>query len=541
MGVVYKAQDPAIGRTVAIKTIRLSDLTEPAERDRLRDRLFREAQSAGILSHPNIVTIYDILEQDGLAYIFMEFVNGPPLERLLAGEQPPSRDTILTILSQTADALDYAHRKGIVHRDIKPANIMIHDDGVAKITDFGVAKIVSQQMTQSGSMMGTPSYMSPEQIQGEVVDGRADQFALAVIAFEVLTSEKPFSGDYIPTLLYKICRDDPPPARQLNPTLGPEIDRVLRRALAKAPTQRYPTCSEFVVDLRKALAASPSWKPLPRGMSLNMETISAIPDASGRPAPGVPSASVPARREKADTHLVRNVVLAAIAFVAVGIVFLIAQKWASPSAPTGNAQASNGPPASTVSPGSQADLEKPSALVKPPEQKPSPAIPVPNAAEGDDKASAGAEPAGEQKAIAARAEPAMAQFNSVPAGARVVVDNNPALTCQSPCSLALEPGRHVVRASQDGYRNTSRIFLVPADANVTVGMEQMLGTLSVTSTPPGASIFIDGHPRPEKTPAVLKLPPGPCRLQVRLGGVETEEETVEIRDGGISQRMYTLQ
>src|SRR6202050_5384989 len=181
-GVVYRAQDPAIGRTIAIKTLRLSDFTDTTERERLRERLLRETQSAGMLSHPNIVTIYDIAEENGLAYIFMECVDGPPLEKVLNSQDPPLRgDVALTILRQTATALDYAHKKGIVHRDIKPANILIHEDGTAKITDFGVAKIVSQQMTVAGTMMGTPSYMPPEQVQGAAVNGRADQFSLAVI------------------------------------------------------------------------------------------------------------------------------------------------------------------------------------------------------------------------------------------------------------------------------------------------------------------------------------------------------------------------
>ena len=197
-GVVYRAQDPAIGRIIAIKTIRLSDFTDEAERERLRERLFREAQSAGMLSHPNIVTIYDIAEENGLAYIFMECVDGPPLEKILNGAEADSgARTRLAILRQTATALDYAHKKGIVHRDIKPANIMIHERTHAKITDFGVAKIMSQQMTQSGVMMGTPNYMSPEQVQGHAVDGRADQFSLAVIAYEVLTGEKPFLADQL--------------------------------------------------------------------------------------------------------------------------------------------------------------------------------------------------------------------------------------------------------------------------------------------------------------------------------------------------------
>src|SRR5579883_1992460 len=136
MGIVYKAQDPAIGRTIAVKSIRLNDLSDEKERERLKERLFREAQSAGILSHPNIVTIYDIAEENGLAYIFMEYVDGPPLERVLNNPEPIDGSIALSLLRQTAVALDYAHKKGIVHRDIKPANILIHEHTMAKITDF---------------------------------------------------------------------------------------------------------------------------------------------------------------------------------------------------------------------------------------------------------------------------------------------------------------------------------------------------------------------------------------------------------------------
>jgi len=288
MGLVYKAQDPAIGRTIAIKSIRLLDLTSDAERERLRERLVREAQSAGVLSHPGIVTIYDIAEENGTAYIFLEFVPGQPLEKMLLAAQPPDGETMLSIFRQTAAALDYAHRKGIVHRDIKPANIMIHEDGSAKITDFGVAKIMSQQMTQAGTMMGTPSYMSPEQVQGVSVDGRADQFALAVIAYEVLTGEKPFVADYLPTLLYKIVREDPLPVSLLNNTLGPAVEAVFRRALSKLPEDRYDTCAEFIAALSAACNASLGWVPLPRGASHELPTVGSGDRGGGstmRPAP----------------------------------------------------------------------------------------------------------------------------------------------------------------------------------------------------------------------------------------------------------------
>jgi serine/threonine-protein kinase len=209
MGVVYRALDPTIGRTIAIKSIRLSDVSDNSERQRLRDRLIREAQSAGRLSHRNIVTIYDVLEQDGVAHVFMEFVNGPSLEKMMAGYTLPDKVALLHFIREIASGLDYAHRKGIVHRDIKPGNLMLHFDSssaerIAKITDFGVAKFVSQQMTQAGVMMGTPNYMAPEQILGAEVSGKTDQFALAVVTYEILTGSKAFVADYLPTLFLRI-------------------------------------------------------------------------------------------------------------------------------------------------------------------------------------------------------------------------------------------------------------------------------------------------------------------------------------------------
>ncbi|MEK7405295.1 MAG: serine/threonine-protein kinase, partial [Acidobacteriota bacterium] len=283
MGVVYRAKDPSIGRLIAIKTIRLADFADPAESERLRERLRREAHSAGILSHPGIVVVFDVGQEGELAYIAMEFIAGRSLESILDGEQPPDQKTILNVLRETAAALDHAHKKGIVHRDIKPANILISDDGVVKITDFGVAKIsASHKLTQAGTVLGTPNYMSPEQIQGKDVDGRADQFALAVIAYEVLTGEKPFTADQLTALLYKIVAEPPAPPQNLNATLGWPVAVVLERALAKDPAERYKSCSDFVAALETALATKKDWKAVPRTAGENLPTAEVGTTTRGR-------------------------------------------------------------------------------------------------------------------------------------------------------------------------------------------------------------------------------------------------------------------
>ncbi len=266
-GVVYRALDPAIGRTVAIKSIRFTEFSDPDERRDLRERVLREAQSAGKLSHPNIVTIYDVLESNELAYIFMEFVDGSSLKDAMRRDALPSREQVLSILRQLAEALDYAHRKGIIHRDIKPANIMISDkgvdkDGVAKIADFGVAKLISHEATHQRVFMGTPSYMSPEQLEGVSVGGASDQFALGVIVFELLTGEKPFAAENLAALHYLICKRPAKPVNELNPALSETVNRVMDRALAKLPEERFPSCSEFIGTLSVALGECTEWRPL---------------------------------------------------------------------------------------------------------------------------------------------------------------------------------------------------------------------------------------------------------------------------------------
>ena len=254
MGVVYAAEDSLIGRTVAIKTIRFGTPEAGEDRAQLVQRLHREAQAAGVLSHSGIVTVYDVGEQEDEAYIVMEFVDGKSVEDLLASDEQRHPGAYLPILRGTAAAIDYAHGKGIIHRDVKPSNIMVCRDGTVKIADFGIAKLTaSNSLTQAGFVVGTPSYMSPEQAQGRAVDGRSDQFSLAVVAFRMITGILPFEGPTLTALLTKILWDEP---EYENAGMSPAIRPVFKRALSKDPQLRFPTCSDFVRGLEDAVAGS---------------------------------------------------------------------------------------------------------------------------------------------------------------------------------------------------------------------------------------------------------------------------------------------
>ena len=251
MGVVYRATDPVIGRSVAVKTIRLSEEGTGLSRQELLARFQTEARAAGLLTHPNIVVVYDAGEENGLFYITMELIEGKSLQALLdAGHSFPV-PRVLRIMEQTCSALQFAHDRNIVHRDIKPANLMLAADDTVKVTDFGTAKILQfGTVQQTQHVMGTPSYMSPEQVKGKPVDGRSDIFSLGVLLYEVLTGEKPFPGQTITTVIYKIVNEDPIPPRTLNPALHPGLSDIVMRALVKDPDIRYQSCREMLEDLR---------------------------------------------------------------------------------------------------------------------------------------------------------------------------------------------------------------------------------------------------------------------------------------------------
>ncbi len=588
MGVVYHAIDPNIGRPVAIKTIHFGNNRKPEEGERMRERLFREARSAGMLSHPGIVTIYDVEQQGDLAYIAMEYVDGPTLDQVLGEPDPMDAGRMFSILGQTAVALDYAHSKGIVHRDIKPANIMLSDDGTAKIADFGIAKIAAaENLTMTGSIVGTPHYMSPEQVQGQAVDGRSDQFSLAVIAYEMLTGEKPYTGEHLTTVVYKIVAEEPVPPRRLNPSLSAGIENVLRKALSKKPDARYRNCQEFSEALEKACSGTKGWKALPRGGLLNAATMADVKAPQMAAATAVAPLLPPPRRKsraEATATTTREVkkksgfpaFLLAI-LVATGLLILVGSQlgpWHLPgyqppdsggNRPAASKKESAAPATPTVTPPVVAPGDaKPSPVGgttpesggPPAEAKPAPEVgqvaspakseqPLPPAKSEPEAVKAAAPPT-EFPKIERRPPPVRTgapqevMFTSSPGGATATLDGNSSMSCTTPCSLTTAQGRHTVVLTMPGYEIVRREFTVgAAPLELTpFALTAVGGTLWLTSVPDGAAISINGKRIDKVTPAVIPLGLGTYSIMIEKGGRQTTEQ-VEIKHG-ITSRRITL-
>jgi len=311
MGVVYLASDPMLNRQVAVKTVDLG-VDDPEEREFLRTRLLRDARAAATLKHPNIVGVHDVFEDGGRAYLVMEYVEGESLSARLKANPQPDPATILKVLGQMADALDYTHARGVIHRDIKPANVMIDTAGTAKIMDFGIARISdTRTCTPTGMVMGTVEYMAPEQIRGEAVDGRADQFALAVVAYQMMTGSTLFGPNTLATLTYKIVNEAPLPPCSRNAALPRGVDAVLAKALAKTPSERFANCREFVGALAQAFSG-PSTAPLFPAPVVAQPTQPAIP---------VPQPAEPAKRSRWP------VLVAVAAVLAVGGALAVWKPW----------------------------------------------------------------------------------------------------------------------------------------------------------------------------------------------------------------------
>jgi serine/threonine-protein kinase len=573
MGVVYHALDPSIGREVAIKTIRFADVTNAEQRVQQRERLFREARSSGILSHPGIVTIYDIAEQGETAYIAMEFVSGSTLEQLMSAKEPLEPAFISSILRQTAAALDYAHHKGIIHRDIKPANIIVTEAGIAKIADFGIAKIsAADQLTQTGLIVGTPNYMAPEQVQGKPVDGYADQYSLAVVAYEMLTGDKPFVAEHLTTLVYQIVCEAPPPAQRLNPSLGPRIEGVLHRGLSKKKEERFPTCTALVDALEAAFAATPDWKSLGRGASLNLPTMAEPPqdhaDSAAAPATAPPSEKppvtlppparslpaphAPAREEQELPSRVIPILITLVIGGGLAVGAYYGRQWiygesapVAPEPPKPALKQETPPPKAVPAPvpparnepepadqtapeaspklNPEADHEK---LPEPPtSSRPAPAPRVPR------------EPIRPPRIVTSVELPVRSQ----PPGATVMLDGLPGTACVTPCVLKAATGEHTIFLTLPGYKTLSRSVTVH-DTTVdlpVLDLVQARGVLMVQSKPDGATIMVDDTRWPVPTPAQVTLPPGRYRITVEKGNLKALQ-TIEIRDGDLRHLIMQL-
>ncbi|MDQ5914960.1 MAG: eukaryotic-like serine/threonine-protein kinase, partial [Pseudomonadota bacterium] len=295
MGVVYEGWDAGIGRRVALKTVRRDQL-EGGEAAELLSRFKREAQAAGRLNHPNVVAVYEYGEDEGTAFIAMEYIEGRELKDIFDKNERVKLPDVLQLMTQLLDAIGHAHANGIVHRDIKPANVFLLPDGRLKVGDFGIARMESSNLTQAGSVLGTPAYMSPEQFMGQTVDGRSDLFSAGVILYQFLTGEKPFTGQ-LTTIMHKVLKEDPIAPSELNVQVPAGFDGLIRKALAKRPDERFQNAQAFISALQTAVNQP--------GVDNDATLIGASADADATllpggdtpqvGKPGIPAAPAPAK------------------------------------------------------------------------------------------------------------------------------------------------------------------------------------------------------------------------------------------------------
>jgi TonB family protein len=528
MGAVYKAFDPLIKRPLAIKTVRLDIPRQSPQYRAFIDRFRHEAQISGTLSHPGIVTLFDLGEENGDPFFAMEFVDGRTIADVLAEGTRFKPEKVIGLVSQMAAALDYAHSRGIVHRDIKPANLILYDGDKVKVTDFGIAKLQDAEITHSGALLGTPSYMSPEQAMGEKLDGRSDIFSLGVVAFEMLSGLQPFPGPNVTSILYKLVHVDPvePPNLELFGLLPQKWREVFQKVLAKKPENRYQTASAFVQDLEYCLG---SWfsglgseetvtlqLAAPAGAVAAREDVATatiplarLPVASAREA----SASTPAAAADEETLVLATE--AALGDTATLVLSPAAAPASVPEAPPRPAEA--------------AGTEETIVLAK----------------AASPSASAPAQPAvatGPAPPVALRRRPGLPASWALGGGATLLVvllalaalafwPRRPA-AASGPPQPAAAPEAHLAPPPAAPRRAEAAPVRAPRTApKPHRALVPATGLADVLSTPAGAAVSVDGKLVGHTPLRALSLPSGQRQLEIALAGHETWTSVLEVVAG----------
>jgi serine/threonine-protein kinase len=569
MGVVYQGFDPIIGRTVAIKTM-LTEGFAPAEFEEYKARFQREAQSAGVLAHPNIVTVYDFGEDSGVLYLAMEFLEGKSLQAMVEEQTILPVETIIPMYEQVCSALDHAHRHRIVHRDIKPANIMILESGLVKVTDFGIAKMMSMGMTQAGQILGTPNYMSPEQVKGRSVDGRADIFSLGVILYELVTGEKPFGGQNITTVIYKIINENPISPRELDSTIPVGLSYVIQKALAKSQDERYQTCRELAEDLRNYRsvggAAAPSAtvilrvppiqapppEALPPPARVPSAPVAAQPQVAAEPQPPRPlSVQVipPHRPQPRGTSPAVWVLLTLLVVGAAGggyYYFKYKPEHPAATSTTPTAERPAETPGTTTPPateGGTPTTPQTETVTTPPSNPPTetaaaqntPSEPKPQVreAQGPELPRPIAPPPSGGRGTAAPKIGQLVVTSNVD-GAKITIDGRSEPGWVTPCTIPnLPAGAHSVVVSREGYSDAQESVTVEGGRTATVRPTLTVpsGEISIVTNPPGIEVFIDGQ-AVGLSPARKTLGVGQHTYALRQAGKDIFSSAFEIRYDG---------
>jgi len=508
MGAVYKAFDPLIKRPLAIKTVRLDTPGDSPQHRAFVERFYQEARISGTLSHPGIVTLFDIGEEGGVPFFAMEFVDGRTIAEILAEGTRFKPETVIGLVSQVAAALDYAHSRGVIHRDIKPANLILYESEKVKVTDFGIAKLADADITHAGALLGTPSYMSPEQAMGEKLDGRSDIFSLGVVAFEMLSGYQPFPGPNVTSILYKLVHVDPiePADLELLGLVPHKWREVFQKVLAKKPERRYQTASAFVQDLEYCLG---SWFS---GLGSEASAGLAVPgDATTVEAPRLAAPLPASARSAASLALAPEPETLVLEASPGGLI-------EPPPPPTMIAAAE----ATAVLPSEAAQTQPPDPTLRSlpavpgsahaPPWPARPRIPLPLVLGG----------AAAVIVLVGLAAWALRPQAAVPAGslsAPPSVAPVAPLAVAPPAAAPVTPGPLRVVSEPEGARAPKRRPAAPT------------GAADVLSTPAGASVSVDGKPAGATPLRGVKLQPGRRRVELALEGHEPWSSHLEVVAG----------